>query len=69
MDDARKREFDAIVGWRFDRVVRSTGHLLTDLEEDTVAVITLRVMSCVLSPPPLDSEPLSADHSTAVRAP
>src|SRR5271170_269787 len=33
MDDARKRQFDAIVGWRFDRVARSTKNLLTALEE------------------------------------
>jgi len=28
MDDARKRWFDAIVVWRFDRFARSTKHLL-----------------------------------------
>ena len=33
MDDARKRQFDAIVVWRFDRSARSTKHLLTALEE------------------------------------
>src|SRR5260370_21881074 len=33
MDDARKREFDAIVVWRFDRFTRSTKHLLSALEE------------------------------------
>lgn len=33
MDDARKRQFDAIVVWRFDRFARSTKHLLTALEE------------------------------------
>lgn len=33
MDDARKRRFDAIVVWRFDRFARSTKHLLTALEE------------------------------------
>src|ERR1700722_8487393 len=27
MDDARKRQFDAIVVWRFDRFARSTKHL------------------------------------------
>src|ERR1019366_6982380 len=32
-DDARKRQFDAIVVWRFDRFARSTKHLLTALEE------------------------------------
>jgi DNA invertase Pin-like site-specific DNA recombinase len=32
MDDARKRQFDAIVVWRFDRFARSTKHLLTALE-------------------------------------
>jgi DNA invertase Pin-like site-specific DNA recombinase len=33
MDDARKRQFDALVVWRFDRFARSTKHLLTALEE------------------------------------
>jgi DNA invertase Pin-like site-specific DNA recombinase len=33
MDDARKRPFDAIVVWRFDRFARSTKHLLSALEE------------------------------------
>jgi DNA invertase Pin-like site-specific DNA recombinase len=33
MDDARKRKFDAIVVWRFDRFARSTKHLLLALEE------------------------------------
>src|ERR1700686_5310357 len=33
MDDARKRQFDAVVVWRFDRFARSTKHLLTALEE------------------------------------
>src|ERR1700676_1888033 len=33
MDDARKRQFDAIVVWRFDRFSRSTKHLLSALEE------------------------------------
>jgi DNA invertase Pin-like site-specific DNA recombinase len=33
MDDARRRQFDAIVVWRFDRFARSTKHLLTALEE------------------------------------
>jgi len=33
MDDARKRQFDAIVAWRFDRFARSTKHLLSALEE------------------------------------
>src|ERR1700733_13736362 len=33
MDDARKRRFDAIVVWRFDRFARSTKHLLLALEE------------------------------------
>src|SRR3984885_1653743 len=32
-DDARKRQFDAIVVWRFDRFARSTKHLLSALEE------------------------------------
>jgi DNA invertase Pin-like site-specific DNA recombinase len=33
MDDARKRQFDAVVCWRFDRFARSTKHLLSALEE------------------------------------
>lgn len=33
MDDVRKRQFDAIVVWRFDRFARSTKHLLMALEE------------------------------------
>src|SRR6266700_2038517 len=33
MDDARKRQFDAVVCWRFDRFARSTKHLLLALEE------------------------------------
>src|SRR6267154_2328131 len=33
MGDARKRRFDAIVVWRFDRFARSTKHLLLALEE------------------------------------
>src|ERR1700730_4268146 len=33
MNDARKRQFDSIIVWRFDRFARSTRHLLTALEE------------------------------------
>jgi DNA invertase Pin-like site-specific DNA recombinase len=33
MDSARKRQFDAIVVWRFDRFARSTKHLLLALDE------------------------------------
>src|SRR5258705_5076531 len=33
MEDARKRRFDSIVVWRFDRFARSTKHLLLALEE------------------------------------
>src|ERR1035438_7812355 len=33
MDDARKRQFDAIAVWRFDRFACSTKHLLLALEE------------------------------------
>lgn len=33
MDDARKRRFDGVLVWRFDRFARSTTHLLTALEE------------------------------------
>ena len=33
MDDARKRKFDIILVWRFDRFARSTKHLLMALEE------------------------------------
>jgi DNA invertase Pin-like site-specific DNA recombinase len=33
MDDARKRRFDLVGVWRFDRFARSTKHLVTALEE------------------------------------
>src|ERR1700686_923097 len=33
MNDARKRQFDGILVWRFDRFARSTKHLITALEE------------------------------------
>ena len=33
MDDARKRRFDAVLCWQFDRFARSTKHLITALEE------------------------------------
>lgn len=33
MDDARKRQFDSVLVWRFDRFARSTKHLLLALEE------------------------------------
>ncbi len=33
MDDARKRTFDGIIVWRFDRFACSTKHLLLALEE------------------------------------
>ena len=33
MDDARKRRFDAVLVWRFDRFARSTKHLVLALEE------------------------------------
>lgn len=33
MDDARKRKFDMVLVWRFDRFARSTKHLITALEE------------------------------------
>ena len=33
MSDARKRKFDAVLVWRFDRFARSTKHLLLALEE------------------------------------
>jgi len=33
MDDARKRRFDAVGVWRFDRFARSTKHLVMALEE------------------------------------
>jgi DNA invertase Pin-like site-specific DNA recombinase len=33
MADARKRKFDSILVWRFDRFARSTKHLLLALEE------------------------------------
>lgn len=33
MADARRRKFDAVAVWRFDRFARSTSHLLRALEE------------------------------------
>ena len=33
MPDARKRQLDAVIVWRFDRFARSTKHLLLALEE------------------------------------
>ncbi len=33
MDDAKKRKFDVVLVWRFDRFARSTKHLVTALEE------------------------------------
>src|SRR5512137_288774 len=33
MNDAKKRRFDAVLVWRFDRFARSTKHLVTALEE------------------------------------
>jgi DNA invertase Pin-like site-specific DNA recombinase len=33
MNDARKRKFDIVLVWRFDRFARSTKHLITALEE------------------------------------
>jgi DNA invertase Pin-like site-specific DNA recombinase len=33
MVDAKRRKFDAVAVWRFDRFARSTKHLLTALEE------------------------------------
>jgi len=33
MDDARKRKFDVVLVWRFDRFARSTKHLILALEE------------------------------------
>jgi DNA invertase Pin-like site-specific DNA recombinase len=33
MDDARKRRFDVVLVWRFDRFARSTKHLILALEE------------------------------------
>ena len=33
MGDARKRQFDVIVVWQFDRFARSTKYLLAALEE------------------------------------
>ncbi len=33
MDDARKRKFDIVLVWRFDRFARSTKHLITALHE------------------------------------
>ncbi len=33
MEDAKRKRFDAILVWRFDRFARSTRHLLTAMEE------------------------------------
>ena len=33
MNDARKRRFDVVLVWRFDRFARSTRHLINALEE------------------------------------
>lgn len=33
MEDARKRRFDAVLCWRFDRFARSTKHLISALDE------------------------------------
>ena len=33
MADARRRKFDVVICWRFDRLARSTSHLLRALEE------------------------------------
>ena len=33
MNDARKKRFDVVLVWRFDRFARSTKHLVTALEE------------------------------------
>jgi len=33
MNDAKKRRFDAVLVWRFDRFARSTRHLINALEE------------------------------------
>ena len=33
MNDARKRRFDVVLVWRFDRFARSTKHLVLALEE------------------------------------
>lgn len=33
MSDAKKRKFDVVLVWRFDRFARSTKHLITALEE------------------------------------
>lgn len=33
VSDAKKRKFDAVLVWRFDRFARSTKHLITALEE------------------------------------
>ena len=33
MEDAKKRKFEVVLSWRFDRFARSTRHLITALEE------------------------------------
>ena len=45
MDDARKRQFDSVLVWRFDRFARSTKHLLLGLRRISRAGHTVRQLS------------------------
>jgi DNA invertase Pin-like site-specific DNA recombinase len=47
MEDARKRKFDGIVVWRFDRFACSTKHLLLALEEFRSLGIQFIIVSAV----------------------
>ena len=51
MEDARKRKFDAVLCWRFDRFARSTKHLITALEEFRHLNIDLSLTRKILTPP------------------
>ena len=41
MDDAKKRRFDVVLVWRFDRFARSTKHLILALEDSGTWVLIL----------------------------
>ena len=67
MNDAKKRRFDAVLVWRFDRFARSTKHLILALEEfknlgiDFVGTVKLSLFQrqsedgITISRPPLPS--------------
>ena len=50
MKDARKRKFDILLVWKFDRFARSTKHLVNALEELEVWVLISVLMRIVLTP-------------------